>query len=822
MNYLLSKKWDGTFTINFIGTDALTFPTGNTLKLVTTNTLTAIKDIYLTGVTIDGVNSYQYINFYFKYKNIVDSDTMKCGDCWSDLIPLEHLSGMTFSETVPFNIEIYVYRIDEPPFDNLHPRTPIYISNLTLYGHYDLNYTDGAFSISGVTESIILKPKDIYKVFSVDDFQIIGNLNIDNLDIKYRVTQNDGRTFSQWEKLTKENISTYKFNELRFAQIQYLITPKTNDPEPANIYDIILIGDFQNISANYLKTNRYGLREDCLTTYLASTGITEICGMNVSTNDVNNPINWNTVKPSNSPLSDYQLNMNMYTQGLSCYSNSDANVAASVQNQNAANTTTWKPYDITKITEYYNMLSNQVSQIFGWDVDYHLTDPDRNGIDMILHEYQLKNIIDIKTIRVIVPENKFPENQPKINTFNLDLFDKFEIHILKDEFKNKFGAHRRPSEDDILFFCPLNRLYIVSSANVFRDVMNAGIYYKILLEKYEQKANINNLSAESKFKLDGLTKNTTLDELFGVEINEESTKIANKEQFKPFTFDQMRYSVDKKVIRVREDIYNGNINYAINYYNFKDIINKQAVLYKKTDNNLKVSDNRSFIMWFNFNNLWDNLNPNRNAWKNYNIDQNFNFQLLNNFDDTNKLGYRLWYFKKDINFQINNSFYKLPNLSLLTNIWYGLVVMLDQRQRVIEMKLYQRDNDYNITFMNPVDYKIDTISWMDTTGYTALITAGYKPVNNTELHSTNTIFKIINETYYDDFEPYEFSHNVDIQILGSDIKYTNLRILTDVIPTDEINNTLNQNIIINADKLILADNADKNIYAENFVNNNWV
>ena len=823
MNYLLSKKWDGTFTINFIGTDVLNFPTGNTLKLVTTAPISGIKDIYLIDSTIEGENSYQFLKIYFKYKNVPDSDAMKCGDCWSDLIPIGLLSGMTFSENVPFNIELYIYRIDDPPFDNLHPRTSIYISNITLYGHYDLNYTDGAFSISGTTQSMILKPKDIYKVFSVSDFQVIGSMNLSNISIKYRVTQNDGRTFSDWEPLTKENISTYKFNELRFAQIQYLITPLTDDPEPANIYDIILIGDFQNISANYLKTNKYGLRQDCLTTYLASTGVTEICGMNVSTNDPNNPINWNTMSPSNSVQSNYQLNLDFYTQGLSCYSNPVSNVSGSLQSENIANSNDfWQPYNITKISDYYNMLANQISSLFGWNVDYHLTDPDRNGEDFLLHEYQLKNIIDVKTIRIIVPENKFPENQPKMNTFNLDLFDKFEIQILKDEFKNKFGITRRPGEDDIIWFCPLNRLYIVSSANIFRDVMNAGLYYKVMLEKYEQKANILNLSSESKFKLGELTKSTTMDELFGTEIKEDSDKIANKDQFKPFTFDVMRYVVNNKVIRVKQDIWNGNINFAINYYNFKDAIGKQSVIYKKTDNSFKVSDNRSFIVWFNFNNGWDSSNPMRNAWKYYQIDQGINFQLLNNFDETNKLGYRLWYFKKDINFQVNNSFFKLQNLPLLTNIWYGLVVMLDNRQRVVEMKLYQRDNDYDIIFVEPNSFQIQSISWLDTTGYTSLINSGFKPVDNTEIYSSNTTFKIINETFYDNFEPFSFDHDVDIQIIGSNIKCTNLRIFTDVIPTLEINNTLNENIIRNADKLILADNADQNIYTENFVNLNWV
>ena len=833
MNYLLSKKFDETFTINFIGTDILNYPTGNTLKMVITAPIMGVKSLDKLNMTIEGIKNYQYLKIYFKYKNVPDSDAMKCGDCWSDLIPLTTistgtttsfdyeliLSGFTFSPTVPFDFELYIFRIDDPPFDNYHPRTPIYVSNITLTGTYDLVYSDVNIDISGTTP-IVIVPKDIFKIFSVSDFQIQGYGNIANLDIKYRVTQNDGRTYSNWEPLTKENISTYKFNELRFARIEYLITPYTNDPEPAHIIDIIIIGDFQNVSANYLKTNKYGIREDCLSTFLKATGTTEICGMNVSTTDINNPVNWSTTKPYGSAMSTYDLNLDFYTQGLSCYSITN-NVMKALEAENQANSNNlWKPYNIQAITQYYNTLANQINNIFAWDCDYHLTDPDRNGTDFILHEFQLKNIIDVKTIKIIIPENKFPDNQLKANPFALDLFDAFEVQIMKDEFKNKFGITRRPAEDDVLFICPINRLFYVKSANIFRDVMNAGIYYKVMLEKYEQKANIMNLSTESKFKLDTLTKNTTMDELFGNEIKEDSDKIANKDQFKPFTFDPMRFVVNNKVIRVRHDILNGNINFAINYYDFKDTVGKQSVIFKKTDNVLNVSDNRSFITWFNFNNGWDTLNPSRNAWKYYDIDQNTNFYLLNNYDDTNKLGYRIWYFKKDINFQINDQFFKLKNVSLLTNIWYGLVIILDQRQRVLEIKLYSRDNDYNITFVEPSSFEVRTISWMDTTGYTYLINAGFKPVDNTELHSLSTTFKTIKETFYD-VEPQSFVHDVDLYILGSNIKYTNLRIFNDVIPTDEINNTLNQNIITNADKLILADNADKNIYTENFVNLNW-
>ena len=135
----------------------------------------------------------------------------------------------------------------------------------------------------------------------------------------------------------------------------------------------------------------------------------------------------------------------------------------------------WNPYQFDKITSFANMLGNQVSNIFGWTVDYHLTDPDSNGIDTYLHEYTLKNVVDVQKIKVIVPDNKFPVETLIINQFNLDMFDTFEIHIMKDAFKNAFGITKRPAQDDIVYICEANMLYYVRHAQAYKDIMSMPV-----------------------------------------------------------------------------------------------------------------------------------------------------------------------------------------------------------------------------------------------------------------------------------------------------------------------------------------------------------
>lgn len=834
MNYLFNKKFDGTFSMNFIGVEVLT-PSNNNLYLKPTAPIVGIKKIINYNTIIRRENSYQYVKILFRYQNKYDNPNAECQDCWSPLMPLSAITSISLIPSQPFNIEFFINRVDDGPFDMQSPRTEIlfgefdYSIALSIEGEYEFNWTDGPFVLKDNIDEVVLKPKDIYKIFSVSDFQVITD-NLDSLEFHYRVSQDNGRTFSKWEPLNKENISTFRFNSLRFAKVEYKVKRTDGQMNSINVYDIMLIGDFQNVSANSLKINRYGIRQDCLTSYLnPTTGNTDTCGWNISTQSgTTTGVAPGNGSPTNA-MSAYDLNMNFWTQGLSCYSSNPNNsvpaggVTAGIAAENQANKgTLWQPYEVTKITSFANMLANQINDIFAWEIDYHLTDPDSNGIDFVLHEYQLYNIIDMKKLKVLVPDNKFPDNMVKFNQFSLDLFDTFEIHILKDEFKRKFGIDRRPAENDILFICPINRLYYVKHAQVFRDVMNAGYYYKVILEKYEQKANIRNLYEESKAMLDVITKNTTMDELFAPEKTSEENKIANLDQFKPFTFDPMRYVVNNKVIRVEERIYNGAIDFSKTHYDFKNVIGKQAIIYKKTDNVFTASSNRSFICWFNFNNNWNSEKPSKAAIDSYDVSATQNFYLFDNYDEALKKGYRAWYYKKDLIFQLNEQVYKLHSLNLLTNIWYGLIINLDQRQKTVTMKLYTRDNEYNIVFFNPTTYQIQTINWMDSSQYTYLIANGYKPVDNVELPNNSQEFIGVKESFYERTDVQSFEHESDLTIKGSNIRYTNLRILTDIVPETEIFSILNQFYIDNAEKVLLADNADKNIYTDNFINKNWV
>lgn len=773
---ILSKKFDETFTLSHLESINVN---GNGIVFETNpKPMNGISKITSFSDECEGETDTLYFTKFFKYKN--DKN-------WSELISISELTGLTFDCETLF-LELHYYKT----INGTNTSTEqLYINNIIIGGEYNLSEYDSEAELPNKGDIVILKPADIYKIFSIDDFIVQSTHN--SYNIKYRFTQDNGRTYTPFEQLTKENISTIKINPIRFAQVEYTI--ENNSEQGLLVYDIILIGDFQNVSANYLKTNKYGLKEDCLTRF------------------ANTPL----IPGEPAPPGSDNTNRNFYTQCLSNYQSND--ITKEIENENNKETgSLFKPYQYDKITQFSNMLGNQVSNIFGWDVDYHLTDPDGNGIDQYIHEYTLKNIVDKKRIRIIVPDNKFPVETLIINQFNLDMFDTFEIHIMKDEFKNKFGITKRPSQDDILYICEANMLYYVKHSQAFKDIMNAATYYKIILEKYEYKTNIRNLVDESQEQIDTLTDNTTIDSIFGKSNREDEKKIANKEQLYPTSFDKIRQKISTKVDIIKEE------NFLIDNFNtikysydlsYPALKGRTAVNYQKSENILNKSDNRSFISWVKFKNGYDeNSRPNNSMFLNYNIKSGVDFNFLENFDSTNKLGYKIYYRGDGLSYQINDKLFRLEK-KLMTNIWYAFVINFDQRQRKLNMYIYRRNTDITVTLFNESSFdKQESI--LDSTEYNDYINQGYRAINNNEETTASELILIDHIEY--DIEPVEFNHNENLRLLGSNINYSNLRILNDVIPTKSITNILLENILRDGQNVIMCDNATKQLITIHYYN----
>jgi hypothetical protein len=587
-------------------------------------------------------------------------------------------------------------------------------------------------------DTVIIKPPYIYKVFKIRDVEVIssGTMSMD-FDIKYRYSQDYGRTVTDWEYFTKENIISVRISPIRFFQIEYLVELKSTQ---AKIYDINLIGDFQNVSLDYFKTNLYGVRADCNCLKLGivndpSTFPGEYPGDNTEIETI--PHN-TSILPI---LSQEQID------GL------------------------FKPYSLDAATALLDKMSNDANQMFGHEIVYFLTDPDKKGIDYTFHEYQLYNYVSNCLIKASVEGNQFPENNGAINQFDLSLFDSFEIHIPKQIFKNAFGVDKRPSKEDFLWFCEINKMFTVEHSQAFRGFNNNAIYYKLMLKKYNQKANVIGVNQTITDKLRDLTRNSTIDELFGLENIQDKQAVANKDQHKPLTIDPIRTEITARI--VKELIENAEVIISTTHYDMSSVdfgltYSLDGVVYKNMKNNFEKGDNISYMCWFNINN--------------YTINDTYN--LFNYYDSVNNLGLDININNNLVTLDWSDTAYGLTLSSALEEeVWYAYLVNINQRQRKIEQYIYKRNVD-----------------------------------DESEASSLNST--ILKKVYYNslDLTPIEFElENINAKILSGDFKITNIRLFNDVIPENQHNKILNQAIIRDDAKyLIFADNANQRLVLPNY------
>jgi hypothetical protein len=424
-------------------------------------------------------------------------------------------------------------------------------------------------------------------------------------------------------------------------------------------------------------------------------------------------------------------------------------------------------------------------EVFGHKVQYFVTDPDGKGIDYTLHEYGLFNISCEAELKVAVEGNQFPDNQIQMNQFDLNLFDSFEIHITKESFKSLFGVQRRPSKEDLVYFCDLNRLYIVDHAQQFRNFNNYAVYYKVVLRKYNKAANVQAGDQTIQDRINQLTKNSTIDELFGIENNQDKASVANKPQLQPLTRDPIRIEIsgiNTNQLIVKELIENSTNIISKQHYDFSDVFSggqfnsvSSVIKYKNLDPRIKVSDNIGFFVWFNLNN--------------YLPGEAHNFFTY--YDGNNNLGWKSSLLDDSITVTLNGDDYiwnlgTVPGNDLLVeNVWYCYLLNIDQRQRKIEQYIYKR----NVDIDSEEDAKF----------------------------LSSTVLQLVYSNFVD-MTPIEYElEGTEGQIIVSDMKMTNIRLFVDVIPVETHNKILNQYIIADDSKyLVFADNANLKLSLMNY------
>lgn len=604
---------------------------------------------------------------------------------------------------------------------------------------------------------VIYTNQDTYKVFTLQDFKIfLSSGNLADLAVNFRFTQTQGRSWSQWTPLTTENLVATKVERLKFCNFQFAF--QNTGPGPIGLYDLELIGEFQNITANYKTSAKMGLKSQC------------------------NPL---AIKPAPTGPCDDTLTTTGSVSGGNCIPCSES---LTPWNDNIDSCSVCNGSEFVQINDkklwasqinLYAELNSFISKTNSWKCTYLLTDPDGKGIDHVLHEQQIHNVISMKDINIMIPDNQFPVDNMNFAGLDLDLIQSFEIHILKDNFKSTFGVEFRPGSRDIVYICDINQLWEVEQMFAKRGFMNAEVYYRVLMKKYNEKSSRQYAKTadgqNAKNFVTELTKYTTLDDLFGIAVNDEikkNTKNKNNktvenpsQQYTNTSLLTIRKSMTSAVIK-KEEIWNASLTVAKSVYEMP-VKSKgvKLVEYNTTDRILGKADNRAFSFWL----------------KTSDYDPTWDWTLLSNYDYAASTGYKISIFQGALTFTFNSNSWQIPLMGFNKDTWYAFLINVDQVQQKLELSVYTRQTEVGET-------------------------------------SPTSQLLLFNKMIFD-FVPDQFTHNEEIFVGGIDTfsntgnshkwYLTNIRIYNQVIDKNARHVVLNENVVSDAHLTILVDNAEK-------------
>lgn len=645
------------------------------------------------------------------------------------------LDTTAFTEVISANM-YYRFKATLPGIDTSEK---FIIESITLNGVKNTDVENNYLFVlpaADVNKYFMFKPAFIFKVFSITGVTIESSDN-SILSAYFRYSDTNGRSWTNWFILNNDNLKSIKFNPLRFTLFEFSFA-NTSMSDELVVSDVNLIGEYQNITLNYQKSNKIGLKSLCFPvppTDSIDGGVSTPCGPggndNCSTNNVTNLFN------------------------PDCFPTSGS----------------YNPYNTGQLANLYNYLNQTNTQIFGHTVTYFKQDPDKNGTDFMLHEYQLTNVIKKQDIKVLVPDNVFPDNQIKFNAFNLDLFESFEIHITKDEFKNYFGIEERPGAKDYIYFCDLNRLYEVEHVIHDKTVLNTSTYYKVILKKYTQDASVNWSDTDAKNAIEAITLNSSLDNLFGSYKDTEQKDVSKTTQFLPLSKEKVARNIQTRVKQVPYELLNASLAISASVYDIPYRMNDFAVNYGVIDNVLTTADNRSFIAWF----------------KLPSYATTYDITLFSNAQSN--IGYSAKIFNNKLTFKINSTSYELPSIGLEVDTWYCVNINVNQLDKKINMRILTRQTESNA----------------DTLKDSILVTHAYIQL---------------------DYVPVAFNHSNNLYLakiipdvlLSNTASYfvTNFRILSQIVEDSVMHKVLNEYIIKDESAIVLIDNAEEKIILPNY------
>jgi hypothetical protein len=227
-------------------------------------------------------------------------------------------------------------------------------------------------------------------------------------------------------------------------------------------------------------------------------------------------------------------------------------------------------------------------------------------------------------------------------------------------------------------------------------------------------------------------------------------------------------TIVKELVENAELVISKN-NYDLSTVTFSTTQSYPAVTYRNIKDYYSPSDNLSYTCWFNLNN--------------YIANDKYNF--FNYYDDVNQVGFNFHLESDIIKVKINLDEYNFNLVPVPVNAdglyedtWYAYLLNIDQRKREISQYLYKRD------------IEDEDLGSMVSSTKLKLVVSDVQELKNFEFNIDN----------------------IHANILSGDMKITNIRLLSEIIPMKEHSNFLNQYHLRDDTKyLIFGDNANQRL-----------
>lgn len=432
----------------------------------------------------------------------------------------------------------------------------------------------------------------------------------------------------------------------------------------------------------------------------------------------------------------------------------------------------WNPYDVKKPSSIYRQLSALANQMWGHDVKYFRVEPDQRSRDVILMEYSLYNVVAESTIKVIVPDNQFPTREFNFDMFGIG-FEEFEVHVTGEAFTNAFGVYKEPRSRDYLYFPLINRMYEVSSVSLADEFNLTMTYWRVKLRKYEDRTSSIHIDSDIEQEVDDLI--VGVEEIFGEEIQQEYTKVTKPQQFKTVyqeLEDEIRFSKHPSLVIQDAEIRNRWTIVSKNNYQLDRVDSgERFALTYTTQSELTTLDNLAITGW---------IRPQ------FTSTDSQSYIVIDGRSENNlDIGLAVELSRTNLNVIINGSSNNIVLPSTLdSNVWYGIVVNLNNNISELGVHLYRLDPNSNRALPHQ---KTDTI--------------------------TDIAHEVINLG-----SQVEWNAGKGWSLSASPVNLTNLRLFTKVIELEQHKNVLQQYVVRDAELSILTDNAIPSIRLRKYSN----